>query len=488
MINSTQRIAAIIGGGPAGLTAAYVLIKSHPQFRPIVFEASNLVGGIARTENYKGYRFDIGGHRFFTRIPEVRSLWHEICGEDFLSRPRLSRIYYRGKYYAYPLKLFNALVNLGSYEALRILLSYAKWQAFPHRSEESFEQWVINRFGGRLYWHFFRTYTEKVWGVPCTAITADWAEQRIKNLSLSKAIWNAVSGANDTDTLIEQFEYPRLGPGMMWEKCRDIICKRGGEVRMNAWVSRFNRDADRIESIEIAQPSGTQRVYADEFISTVPLADLIACIDPSPPDEVRAAAKTLKYRDFLIVVLILDQPDPFPDNWIYIHSPDVKVGRIQNFRAWSPDMVPHPDKSSVGLEYFCHANDGLWTSSDAELIALAAEELNLLGLASKSSVVDGIVIRQQKAYPVYDVGYGKAVSLIKGWLGTLQNLQTVGRNGLHRYNNQDHSMLTAMLAIRNLAGEQHDVWNVNVERSYHEEFKTPAAPQSVVTPDLHFST
>jgi protoporphyrinogen oxidase len=487
MMNSTQRIAAIIGGGPAGLTAAYVLTKSHLQFRPIVFEASNLVGGIARTANYKGYRFDIGGHRFFTRISEVRSLWHEICGEDFLTRPRLSRIYYRGKYYAYPLKFLNALANLGLLEAARILLSYAKWKVFPHRSEESFEQWVINRFGERLYWHFFKTYTEKVWGVSCTAITAEWAAQRIKNLSLSKAIWNAVSGTNDTASLIEQFEYPRLGPGMMWEKCRDLICKRGGEVRMNAWVRSFNRNANRIESIEIAEPSGTQRVYADEFISTMPLADLIACIAPSPPEEVRAAAKRLKYRDFLIVVLILDHPDPFPDNWIYVHSPDVKVGRIQNFRAWSPDLVPHPGESSVGLEYFCHMKDGLWRKSDADLIALAADELDLLGLVSKSTVIDGVVIRQQKAYPVYDDGYSKAVGVIKGWLGTLQNLQTVGRNGLHRYNNQDHSMLTAMLAVRNLAGEQHDVWNVNVERSYQEEFKTPVAPQSAVAPDLHFS-
>jgi protoporphyrinogen oxidase len=357
------------------------------------------------------------------------------------------------------------------------LLSYAKWQVFPHRAEESFEQWVINRFGGRLYWHFFRTYTEKVWGVSCSAITADWAAQRIKNLSLGKAVWNAISGANDTASLIEQFEYPRLGPGMMWEKCRDLICKRGGEVRLSARVSRVIRAGNRIESLEVAQSSGTERMFADEFISTMPLVDLIACIEPQPPEKVRVAAKSLKYRDFIIVVLILDQPDPFPDNWIYVHSPEVKVGRIQNFRAWSPDMVPHPEKSSVGLEYFCQAKDGLWTTSDADLIALAAGELDFLGLASKSTVIDGVVIRQQKAYPVYDAGYGKAVSVIKAWLETLQNFQTVGRNGLHRYNNQDHSMLTAMLAVRNLAGERHDVWNVNVERSYHEEFKTPAVPQ-----------
>ena len=500
----TKRIAAIIGGGPAGLTAAYVLPKTNPSFHPIVFEASNYVGGIARTEGHNGYRFDIGGHRFFTKVPEVQALWEEICGEDFLTRPRLSRIYYRGKYYAYPLKLMNALVNLGPLEAMRILLSYAKWQMFPHRSEDSFEQWVINRFGGRLYWHFFRTYTEKVWGISCSTITADWAAQRIKNLSLRKAIWNAMSGANDTTSLIEEFEYPRLGPGMMWEKCRDLICKAGGEVRMNARITRINRKDQRIESLEINQAGGPRRVYADEFISTMALVDLIACIAPAPPEPVRAAAKRLKYRDFLVVVLILDHPDPFPDNWIYVHSGDVKVGRIQNFRAWSPDLVPDPGKSSIGLEYFCHAGDGLWSSSDADLLALAAKELALLDLASASSVVGGVVIRQEKAYPVYDVGYGEAVGTIRDWLATLENFQTVGRNGLHRYNNQDHSMVTAMLAARNLGrgpgrgpgrdpnrdphcdlGDAwHDVWNVNVERSYHEELKTTPKAAAIAAAEV----
>jgi protoporphyrinogen oxidase len=254
---------------------------------------------------------------------------------------------------------------------------------------------------------------------------------------------------------------------------------------MNAQVTRLNRKGNRIESIEINQPGGRKRVYADEFISTMALADLISCIYPMPPEHVRAAAKRLKYRDFIITMLILDHPDPFPDNWIYIHSSDVKVGRIQNFRAWSHDMVPDPDRSSVGLEYFCRAGDGLWASSDANLIALATEELDLLGLASKSNVVDGAVIRQEKAYPVYDVGYCEAVGVIKEWLGTLENFQTVGRNGLHRYNNQDHSMLTAMLAVRNLAGEHHDVWNVNVERSYHEKCETSAAPQLAGTRKLH---
>jgi protoporphyrinogen oxidase len=476
-----QKIAAIIGGGPAGLTAAYMLSRSGSHFKPVVFEASDLVGGIARTEIYKGYRFDIGGHRFFTKIPEVQALWREICGDDFIKRQRLSRIYYGGKYYSYPLKAFNALSKMGPIEAGRILLSYLKWQFRPHKAEDNLEQWVVNRFGGRLYLYFFKTYTEKVWGIPGSQITADWAAQRIKNLSLAKVVWNAISGANDTTSLIEEFDYPRLGPGMMWEKCRDFVQAAGGDVRTNCAVKRIIRTGNRITAMEIVGRDETAepiRVTADEFISTMALTDLITCIEPAPPEVVVRAARQLKYRDFLIVTLILDRNDPFPDNWIYIHSPDVKVGRIQNFRAWSSDMVPDPRHASVGMEYFCHAGDGLWSMPNDYLIQFATSELDRLGLAPRSSVIDGTVIRQPKAYPVYDENYREALKVIQVWLGGLTNLQTVGRNGLHRYNNQDHSMLTAMLAVRNLDGERHNLWDVNVERSYHEEFTIKAQPQA----------
>jgi protoporphyrinogen oxidase len=476
-----KKVAAIIGGGPAGLTAAYMLATRDSQYNPVVFEASDQVGGIARTENYKGYRFDIGGHRFFTKIPEVEALWFEICGDDFVMRQRLSRIYYGGKFYLYPLKAFNALSTMGPIEAVRIMLSYMKWQFRPHKVEDNLENWVINRFGGRLYLYFFKTYTEKVWGIPGSEITADWAAQRIKNLSLAKAVWNAVSGANDTTSLIEEFRYPRLGPGMMWEKCRDLIHERGGEVRLNSTAKRILRVGKRVEAVEIVGPdetSGSSFVTADEFISTMALFDLVACIEPAPPDEVVQAARQLKYRDFLIVTLILDHSDPFPDNWIYIHSPEVKVGRIQNFRAWSPDMVPDPRHASIGMEYFCHVGDGLWSLSDSDLIDLATEELNRLGLAPKASVIDGAVIRQPKAYPVYDETYREALKVIQLWLDGLENFQTAGRNGLHRYNNQDHSMLTAMLAVQNLAGRKHSLWDVNVERSYHEQFTVDSPPQA----------
>lgn len=466
---------AIIGGGPAGLTAAYELQKLSDGHQPIVLEAGSLVGGIARTESYKGYRFDIGGHRFFTKVGEVEAMWREVLKDDFITRPRKSRIFYRGKYYDYPLKITNALVNMGAYEAFRIGLSYAKWQVFPSRVEENFQQWVTNRFGGRLFYHFFKSYTEKVWGIPCTEIRADWAAQRIKNLSLMKAVLNALVGTNDTVSLIEEFEYPRLGPGMMWEKVRDDVREKGGEVRMNQFVKSVYRDGNHVTGIDVSHSvDGKQESYrldAGEFISTMPLNELIGCMEPAPPPEVVAAAARLKYRDFLIVTLILDHADPFDDNWIYIHSPDVQVGRIQNFRAWSEEMVPDPDKASIGMEYFCHEGDGLWNKADSDLIQQATEELERLGLANAGSVVDGTVIRQRKAYPVYDSEYQVALSTIKNWILTFDNFQTVGRNGMHQYNNQDHSMLTAMLAARNIVGEEHDVWDVNVERSYHEEFR-----------------
>jgi protoporphyrinogen oxidase len=466
---------AVIGGGPAGLTAAYELQRCDDSVRPIVLEAGDLVGGIARTESHKGFRFDIGGHRFFTKVPEVEAMWNEVMGDDFITVPRLSRIYYRGRFFDYPLKLFNALANIGPYESARIMLSYLKWQVRPNKREESFEEWVINRFGGRLYMHFFRSYTHKVWGIPPNQIQADWAAQRIKNLSLSKAIWNAISGANDTVSLIEKFQYPRLGPGMLWEKVRDRVRQRGGEVRMRTAAERIVRDGSRVVAVETVDrdSKSRSRVEADHFISTMALRDLIFAFDPPPPPEVVEAARRLRYRDFLIVTLILDAKDLFPDNWIYIHSPDVDVGRIQNFRAWSPEMVPDPSRASIGMEYFCNEGDKLWETGDEVLIAKAAGELQFLGLAKAGQVVDGAIIRQPKAYPVYDADYKAAVETIADWIRSLDNFQTVGRNGLHRYNNQDHSMLTAMLAARNVLGANHDVWAVNVERAYHEEFQIP---------------
>ena len=474
---------AIIGGGPAGLTAAYELHKHSESHHPVVFEESGMVGGISRTEVYKGYRYDIGGHRFFTKVKSVEALWKEVLPNDFLKRPRMSRIFYRSKYFAYPLKPFNALLNMGAYESCRILLSYAKWQVRPNENETTFDQWVTNRFGGRLFWHFFKSYTEKVWGIPCNEIRADWAAQRIKNLSLRKAIWNAISGSNDTTSLIDEFDYPRLGPGMMWEAFRDRITEAGGEVRMQQQVSKIHRDDRAVRAVEVDNAAdGSSYVFsADRFISSMPLAELVENMVPPAPAPVRDAAAQLRYRDFLVVTLILKKKDLFPDNWIYIHSPEVKVGRIQNFRSWSEEMVPDPEHSSIGMEYFCNEGDDLWTKSNEDLLAQAERELRTLNLVGDAEVIDGTVIRQPKAYPVYDEHYRDALRTIREWLDNFPNLQVVGRNGMHRYNNQDHSMLTAMLAVKNILGENHDLWSVNVEQEYHEEAKsdeqTARAPQ-----------
>ena len=476
---------AIIGAGPAGLTAGYVAVRHDPTIRPLLIEASDQVGGIARTINYKGNRFDIGGHRFFTTVPEIDAMWREVLGSDFLEVERLSRIYYRGKFYSYPLQWTNALGNLGLVESIHIILSYLKWQLRPHPIEETFEQWVINRFGGRLFLHFFQSYTEKVWGVPCSEIHAGWAAQRIKNLSLLKVVWNALTGANDTTSLIDRFHYPRLGPGMMWEAFRDRIIECGGQLVMNCAVERIVRKGNRVVELHArhAGSSGkfgqSRLFFADNVISSMPLKNVVFAFDPPPPKQVVEAARSLRYRDFLIVALILDEPDPFPDNWIYVHGADVKVGRIQNFRAWSKEMVADPKMASIGMEYFCHEGDGLWNSTDSDLIELAANELEALGLAHRSKIVDGCVVRQPKAYPVYDAAYQAAVETIKAWMVTLENFQTVGRNGMHRYNNQDHSMLTGALAARNVLGGSHDIWNVNLERSYHEEFMVRGKPAAL---------
>ncbi|MCZ8316574.1 NAD(P)/FAD-dependent oxidoreductase [Phreatobacter sp.] len=478
----TKADTVIIGAGPAGLTAAYLLTQ-HGRSVTIIEADPHYVGGISRTVNYKGFLFDIGGHRFFSKSAEIVALWREILPDDFIRRPRLSRIYYGGKYYSYPLRAGEALGNLGLVEAGLCVLSYLKARLFPRRDVKTFHQWVSNQFGERLYRMFFKTYTEKVWGMSCDEISADWAAQRIKGLNLleaataalRKSLWpDAVAIGKDgrpIKTLIEQFDYPRLGPGMMWEAAAASVVARGGVLHMGQALGGITRDSDSGRYIVSATDQlGRQHRYeADHVISSAPLRDLADAIEPQLAS--RSAADGLRYRDFITVALIVDQPDLFDDNWIYIHDPAVKVGRIQNFRSWSPDMVPDPKLACLGLEYFCFEGDTLWTSSDEELIALARRELATIGLASEADCIDGCVVRQQKAYPVYDETYKTHVEAIRGELAErMPNLHLVGRNGMHKYNNQDHAMMTAMLAVENIvAGRQvYDVWNVNEDAEYHE--------------------
>ncbi len=460
----------VLGAGPAGLTAAYQLSKEGVSVT--VLEADDVVGGISRTAEYQGYRFDIGGHRFFTKIKPVEDLWYEILGDEFISVPRMSRIHYNGKYFDYPLKAMNALSGLGLIEACRIMLSYFRWHWRPYPVEENFEQWVTNRFGRRLYEIFFKTYTEKVWGMPCTELRAEWAAQRIQGLSLAKAILSATAltrRSTDIKTLIHEFQYPRLGPGQMWEACRDRVVEMGNSVLMRHRVTALEVEQGSVRAVRAVTPDGERRFEADHVISSLPLRNLVDAFDPAPPAPVLEAARGLGYRDFLVVALMIEREDLFPDNWIYIHTPGVQVGRIQNFNNWSRAMVPVPGMTCLGLEYFCFEGDGLWSRPDPDLIAQAATELEALGLARATEVRDGAVIRMPKAYPVYDSAYRRHLDTIRDAIDPISNLHTVGRNGMHKYNNQDHSMLTAMMAVWNMLGASHDIWQVNTDFEYHEE-------------------
>jgi protoporphyrinogen oxidase len=476
--------AVIVGAGPAGLTAAYELSK---QQAPVVVLESDpeYVGGISRTVNYKGFRFDIGGHRFFSKSREVEDFWTEIDGENMLDRPRSSRIYYNGQFYTYPLKPFEALSKLGLTESVLCMLSFIAAQLRPTRNPKTFEDWVSNQFGKRLFRIFFKTYTEKVWGMSCSEISADWAVQRIKGLSLGSAIKHAFFSKkpknkdknNDrkrvVKTLIDTFRYPRLGPGMMWEACTDKIRKLGGTVMLGRKVTSCGFDAaSNLWVVTTRCANGDVEEYRGEhLVSSMPIRELVAQIEPKLPESVLQAACALRYRDFLTVGLIVHDRGRFTDNWIYIHDPSAQVGRVQNYKSWSPEMVPDANYCSYGLEYFCFEGDGLWTTTDSKLIELAKSEIQKVNLAASGDVVDGCVIRQPKAYPVYDDAYRQHVSTIRKALNAkYPTVHLVGRNGMHKYNNQDHAMMTAMLTAKNiLAGERkYDVWAVNQDAEYHE--------------------
>jgi protoporphyrinogen oxidase len=470
----------IMGAGPAGLTAAYELMKRGIPITVVERDAKQ-VGGLARTVEHVGYRFDIGGHRFFSKNEEVEELWTEILGQEMLDRGRLSRIYYRGRYFAYPIQAFNALWNLGPVEAVLCLASYARARLFPIKNPRTLEQWVRNQFGWRLYSIFFKTYTEKVWGISTKELSADWAAQRIKSLDLWVVIRSALLPKHKprkrgeiVTTLIDRFRYPRLGPGQMWERVADIAAEKGQPVQLGQSVSAVHHVGGAVTAVVTTGRDGQTRMHTGtDFISSIPIRELIARLDPPAPENVRKAAESLAYRDFISIALMIDRPSVFPDNWIYIHDPEVRVGRIQNFKNWSPDMVPDPSKTCLGLEYFCFEGDGMWTMPDDLLIELAKKELGQLGICSPADVFGGVVVRQQKAYPVYDDEYQSHVSVVRDYLaGSLPNLHLAGRNGMHKYNNQDHSMMTALLVARNIAaGSFLDPWKVNADAVYHEDIR-----------------
>jgi protoporphyrinogen oxidase len=457
----------VVGAGPAGLSAAHELAMRGAVVA--VYEQNDRVGGLARTVTYQGYRFDIGGHRFLTKVPEVQRLWEHVMGSEFISVNRLSRIYYRRRFFDYPITIPNVVRNLGPWESFLLAASYVRAKLLPLGEETTLEQWVTNRFGSRLYRTFFSAYTEKVWGIPGSEVRADWAVQRIKGLSVRAALRQALLGNSKVKTLTREFLYPRLGVGQMWERLADLVVAAGGTVHLESEVTELHHDGSRVVSLDVMHRGHTTTVPASEVITSIPLVSLLERLDPPPPAEVLEAVRGLRYRDYIMVGLIVETPRAFPDNWIYVHSPAVHVGRIQNFGNWSAAMVPDEGRTSLGMEYFCSVGDNLWSMSDEALRDLAVRELHELGLASPTQVVDGCVVRQPKAYPVYDDTYRRRVEVVRSYLSRFSNLQTVGRNGTHRYNNLDHSTLAGLFAARNILGEQHDIWNINTDASYLEE-------------------
>ncbi len=468
----------VIGAGPAGLTAAYMLTKRGVD--ATVLEADNIVGGISRTAERDGWRFDIGGHRFFTKVKQVEDVWFEILGpDDFLRRPRLSRVYYRGKFYDYPIQAMNVLKNIGIVEAIRCACSYLWVRVHPPKDTTTLEGFVASRFGWRLYRHFFKTQSEKVWGVPCTEIQADWGAQRIKDLSLLRAALDALTpkavkkrraNTKQITSLIEEFNYPKYGPGMMWERCAEIVTAHGTKVVFDSTVTKIEHSGGRATTVTAVTDGASTRYEASHVISSMPISALLRAMDPPPPADVLAAANALRYRDFITVALVVPEEDGFPDNWIYINDANVKVGRIQNFGRWSPYLVKD-GRTCLGLELFVNEGDEWWTMADEDLIANGKRELVQIGLiADESRIESGYVVRMPKAYPFYDAEYKANVATLAAWIAEhTPNVYPVGRNGMHRYNNQDHSMLTAMLSVENIFGAHHDIWAVNVEQEYHEE-------------------
>ncbi|MFC1763264.1 NAD(P)/FAD-dependent oxidoreductase [Planctomycetota bacterium] len=466
----------IIGAGPAGLAAAYELSRRGRQV--LCLEKDAVVGGISRTVQRNGFRFDIGGHRFFTKLERVNRLWREVLQDDFLRRNRLSRIVYNNSFFDYPLKPLNALKGLGCGPSVKIFTSYLASRLHPEPVEETFEQWVSNRFGKKLYQTFFKTYTEKVWGRPCSEIDAAWAAQRIKGLSLSSAVKTALFGNrnNNIKTLIDQFDYPKYGPGQMYETMSDRISAMGSTVELNCAVEKLHAAQGRITALDVRYTDGRhERICPQQVISSMPITELICkTLDPQcPPPQQKA--DQLSYRSMLTVNLMMDGSGSLPDTWVYIHSPEVKVGRVQCYQNWSPFMVPSDQDSSLGLEYFCDENDGFWNQRDDLLIYLAHAELEKLGLTDTSRIRDAFVVRCAKAYPVYDKGYTTHLQTLKDYLAQVQNLQCIGRNGMFKYNNMDHSILSGLLAADNLCEPKHDLWEINTDAQYHEQMQRKGA-------------
>lgn len=466
---------AIIGTGPSGLSAAWELMEKGNE--ALILEQEEFIGGLCRTFDYRGYKFDLGGHRFFTKQPEVEKFWQDLMGDDFMTRNRLSRIYYHKKFFAYPIKLGDAFAKLGIWESFLIglsLMGSRLRRIGKHDKEITFEDWVVNRFGRRLFNHFFKSYTEKLWGISVKELGADWAAQRMKDLSLLTILKTFIIKPKhgQVKSLIEKFQYPKYGPGMFYERLAEKLQERGAEIKLQHKVIKISHEGESVKSITVKNNLGQEEeIISDFYLSSMPLTAMLKAMSPAPPAEIMALAEKMRFRSFFDVCLIINKPEMFPDNWIYVHEPEVSLIRVQNFKNWSPFMVPDASKTNIGAEYVCWDTDELWLKSDEELIKLAVKELELVGLVDSGLVEDGAVIRDRFAYPVYHLDYQKDLAAIFAYLAQFKNFQTIGRSGLYRYNNMDHSILTGFYAARNIMGGNYDLLKVNADEEYHETGK-----------------
>ncbi|MFA5191944.1 MAG: FAD-dependent oxidoreductase [Verrucomicrobiia bacterium] len=465
----------ILGAGPAGLGAGYELARHGVPCT--ILDKNSQVGGLARTMEFKGFRFDVGPHRFFTKEKTVQAVWEEVLGRDLLRLLRLTRIYYRGKFFFYPLKPLNALIGLGIGGSLMTFGSYLYARiVYRCRQAKTFEQWITYTFGRRLYEAFFKTYTEKVWGVSCSDIGAEWAAQRIRGLNLWRVVKTAILGNRQgIRTLTDQFCYPRIGAGMLYEKMSDKITTAGGRLHLGAVVEAIEVEGTTVTGVRCADGRHIKVGAEGCLLSSIPITAFVQCLTPQVPTEVLAAARGLRYRDHITVNLTYFGTNPFPDNWIYVHAGEVRMARITNYANFSRDMVPTEDANGLAVEYFCFENDDLWRMSDEALVELATEELMRIGLIRRELVRDGFVLREKNAYPAYYAGYQTHFETLKNYVSRLTNVHMIGRAGMFKYGNQDHAMLTGLLTARNVLGEQHDVWSVHDSEEYIEEESHRAA-------------
>lgn len=464
----TEKKIIIIGAGPAGLAAGYELSRNGT--RVLLLEQKDSVGGLSRTTNYKGHLFDVGPHRFFTKNKEINDLWHKVLGADSLNVPRLTRIFYRRKFFAYPVKPFDVLLKIGFADSVAVCFSYLRNKLFLKNAElKTFEDWTVNNFGRKLFEIFFKTYTEKVWGIPCNQISAEWASQRIKNLSLWAALRHAISkDKKKVKSLVEEFKFPKLGAGLFYEKMANEIKNGDGEILCGQKAISIVHKNNRVVSVIVRGSNGEEKEWVgDHFLFSLPLTEFVRVLSPELPSAVRAVADNLYFRGHISVNLIIKKLNIFPDNWIYIQDPDIKMGRIANYRNFSKEMV-RGGYAPITCEYFAFKDDELWRQSDGDLKKLAVMELEMMGFLKESDVIDGSVSREEFAYPVYYLGYKESLDRIKDSLDYFENIQLIGRGGTYRYNNQDHSLLSGVLAARNILGENHDIWSINADSEYYE--------------------